>query len=679
MHLRTVTIERDGDIAWVIVNNPPVNATSTAVRAGLLDAVKEVQDCRLAILKCVGRTFIAGGNMSEFDSPPVEPHLPEVVNAIEDSETPFLALLHGNVLGGGFEIAMACRYRFAAPGTKFGLPEVKVGLIAGAGGTQRLPRLLGWDTAIQMACFGKLKTAEELIQTGAIDGIHDDLYAAANIFALSQKREHQQAPVIKVSQRELKPLSADEITAKGELILKAAKGQKAPIHNWQALQWATKPFEKGQPLERALHLKLRKSEESKALRHIFFAQRAVTKPSRIEGVKARIIKKIAIVGGGLMGCGIASACLNGGFEICLIEQNEEAATKASKTVSKLMLGALERGKISQEQFTKRMAGFSVHTSYAAAAESDLAIEAVYEDLNAKQEVFGELEKVVSRDCILATNTSYLDPNLIFTNIINLETCVGIHFFSPAHIMKLVEIVHADQTSDEVLASAFSFTKKIGKISVLSGVCDGFIGNRILTSYRRAAEYLLADGALPFEIDEAMRAFGMAMGPFEAQDLSGLQIAQANRVRQEPNRDASERYVTISDQLCALGRFGQRNGKGWYQYIKGDSKPNRDPDVEALILKYSSDQKIERKSFSISEIQSQLLTAMANEGACIVEEGIAENDAAIDAVKIFGYGFPNWQGGPMYWSTHAGKKTISATLLKLETASPNSWKRATRFQ
>lgn len=677
--LNPVTVELDDDIAWIVINNPPVNATSTAVRAGLLEAVKKVQGRRLAVLKCVGRTFIAGGDMSEFDCPPVEPHLPDVVNAIEDSATPFLALLHGNVLGGGFEIAMACAYRLAAPNTLFGLPEVKVGLIAGAGGTQRLPRLVGWQSAIDMACFGKMKTAQELLEANAIDGIHDNLEAAARNFSSTLSANTSLAKRGKIAQRELTPLDSDALKANCEKITRMAKGQQAPMHNWNALQWATMPYEKGQPLERDLHLKLRQSEESKALRHIFFAQRQVTKPSKIAGVKAKSVKKIAIVGGGLMGCGIASACLNGEFEVCLIEQNEDAAAKASKTVSKLMHGALERGKISQEQYTKRMLGFSAHSSFEAASGSDLAIEAVYENLNAKQDVFEELEKVVAQDCILATNTSYLDPNSVFADIENNTRCVGIHFFSPAHIMKLVEVVYADQTSNDVLSAAFSFTKKLGKIPVLSGVCDGFIGNRILMAYRRAAEYLLADGAMPHEVDAAMRVFGMAMGPFEAQDLSGLQIAQANRRRQDSSRDKAERYVSISDRLCELERFGQRNGKGWYQYEEGNRKPLRDPEVEKIILDYSRTQNIERSSFSPHEIQSQLLAAMVNEGARIVEEGIAENDAAIDVVKVFGYGFSRWRGGPMHWAAHAGKQAISAALLQLETSSPNSWKRAIRFQ
>ena len=669
--LEPMTIEREAGIAWVVINNPPVNATSTAVRAGLLDAVASVQDCRLAILKCAGRTFVAGGDMSEFDSPPVEPHLPDVVNAIENSATPFLALLHGNVLGGGFEIALACAYRFASPGTRFGLPEVNVGLVPGAGGTQRLPRLMGWNAAIQMACLGKMQTAEDLLEVDAIDGIHDNLDAAARTF--------KPTPRPKVSELELAPLTGNELEAAKKNVVKSTKGQQAPFHNFETIQWAAKPFELVQPLERALHLKLRQSDESKALRHIFFAERLVTKPSRIDGIEAMIVKKVAIVGGGLMGSGIASACLNGGFEVCIIEQNEDAAANAKKTVTKLMNGALDRGKISQVQFDERMSAFSAHATYEAASDSDLAIEAVYEDLEAKQNVFIALERVVSGDCILATNTSYLDPNSVFSNVKKLKRCIGIHFFSPAHIMKLVEVVHAAETSNEVLATAFSFTNKLLKTPVLSGVCDGFIGNRILMAYRRAAEYLLADGTLPYEVDAAMRDFGMAMGPFEAQDLSGLQIAEANRRRQDNSRDPAERYVPISDRLCEHGRLGQRSGKGWYRYEEGNRKPLRDAEVETIIFEYSRELQIERKTFAVGEIQSQLLAAMANEGARIVEEGIAENDTVIDAVKVFGYGFPRWQGGPMHWSRHAGKDTMPAALLSLETASPNSWKRASRFR
>ena len=663
-----VQVEIRGKIAFVTIDSPPVNATSTLVRAGLLAAVQSVQGCDLAVLRCAGRTFVAGGDMSEFDAPPVEPHLPDVVNAIEESPTPFLAILHGTVLGGGFEIAMACAFRVAEPGTRFGLPEVNMGLVPGAGGTQRAPRLLGWKMAVEMACLGQLKTVEDLLTCGAIDEI-----SAAPEDIVDQ---FVNRPYRKTSARDMD--TRLDHAAFTEQVQRIAKGRKAPLHNLDALSWASEDFSVAQPRERQLHLELRQSAESKALRHVFFAERSATKPSALTGVAPKSIKTVAIVGGGLMGSGIAAACLNARLSVIVVERDAEAAAKAKDTITGLMQGAVKRGKITQEQCETRCAALVTTETYADASGADLAVEAVFEDLEAKRAVFASLSNVMSSNAILATNTSYIDPNEIFKGIENQERCLGIHFFSPAHIMKLVEVIRADGTSIESLATGFAFAKSLRKTPVLSGVCDGFIGNRILAAYRRAAEYLLVDGALPDEVDAAMRAYGMAMGPFEAQDQSGLQIAFANRRRQDASRDPSERYVTIADQLCALERFGRRSGAGWYSYSDGRT-PEVDSHVTDLIQNYSAEHGIKRRAFSMDEIQTQLLTAMANEGARIVEEGVAENEAAVDVVKTSGYGFPRWQGGPMHWAKSQGAEALRNNLHSMEQASPGSWVRAARFQ
>ena len=663
-----VQVEFRGKIAFVTIDSPPVNATSTSVRAGLLAAVQSVQGCDLAVLRCAGRTFVAGGDMSEFDAPPVEPHLPDVVNAIEDSPTPFLAMLHGSVLGGGFEIAMACAFRVAKPGTRFGLPEVNMGLVPGAGGTQRAPRLLGWQMAVEMACLGHLKTAEDLLACGAIDEISASPEDIVDQFV---NRPFQGTSAGDMDTR----LDRAAFT---QQVQKFAKGRKAPLQNLDALSWASEEFSVAQPRERALHLELRQSAESKALRHVFFAERSATKPRALAGAAPKSIKTVAIVGGGLMGSGIAAACLNARLSVIVVERDAEAAAKAKDTIAGLMQGALNRGKITQEQYESRCRALVTTETYADVSGADLAVEAVFEDLEAKRAVFASLSNVVSPDAILATNTSYIDPNEIFAGIENQERCLGIHFSSPAHIMKLVEVIRTDGTSVESLATGFAFAKSLHKTPVLSGVCDGFIGNRILAAYRRAAEYLLADGALPDEVDAAMRAFGMAMGPFEAQDQSGLQIAFANRRRQDATRDPSERYVTIADQLCSLERFGRRSGAGWYRYSDGRT-PEVDSQVTDLIQNYSAEYGIKRRAFSRDEIQTQLLTAMANEGARIVEDGIAENEAAVDVVKTSGYGFPRWQGGPMHWAESQGADALRNHLHSMEQASPGSWVRAARFQ
>ncbi|MBY5935191.1 enoyl-CoA hydratase/isomerase family protein [Tateyamaria omphalii] len=664
-----VTIEINGNIAWVRIDNPPVNAASTGVRAGLLNAVREVQGCELAVLFCAGKTFIAGGDMSEFDAPPVEPHLPDVVNAVESSETPFLAILHGNVLGGGLEIAMACAFRIARPGTLFGLPEVNVGLVPGAGGTQRAPRLLGWQMAIEMACLGQRKTTDDLKRVGALDLISDDPESAVQRFV--------GIPFEPVSERSISPMAEADWEAYGAQVEKFAKGRQAPIHNLTMLQNAIMPFVKAQPKERALHLELRGSAESKALRHQFFAERVATRPDVISSQKPRLLKRIAIVGGGLMGSGIAAACLNVDIHATIIEREAPAAAAALANVQRLMDGSLKRGKIDAAGLVARMNALHVTESYTDARDADLAIEAVFEDLTAKRDVMCNLAEVMRPDAILATNTSYLNPDEIFAGLSGQERCVGIHFFSPAHIMKLVEIVQAKETKPEVLATAFAFAKTLQKTPVLSGICDGFIGNRILSVYRRAAEYLLADGALPHEVDAAMRDFGMAMGPFEAQDMAGLQIALANRRRQDATRDPAERYVPISDRLCALERFGKRSGSGWYDYSGGTA--HRDPEVDALIADYSAEVGLTRQTFSPQDIRALLLAAMANEGARIVEEGIAESADAVDVVKVAGYGFPRWRGGPMHWAAAQGHVTICAALRQLEAASPGSWTRAVRYR
>ncbi|NOD34516.1 MULTISPECIES: FAD-dependent oxidoreductase [unclassified Ruegeria] len=663
-----VSVELKGDVAWVTVNNPLVNATSTGVRQGLSDAVDAVQGARVAVLCCAGRTFIAGGDMSEFDVPPIEPHLPDVVQKIEDSKVPFVACMHGNVLGGGFEIAMACAWRIAARDTGFGLPEVNVGLIPGAGGTQRLPRLVGMQAAIDMACSGKIMKAEALAEIGGIDLIADDLLDAVSGFVADLPERP-----LPVSQRTVPDFAPDLFETSRLALRKRAKGQPSPLENLSALGWSVEPFAEGQPKERARHLALRQSAESRALRHAFFAERTVSKPALIKGSTARDITRIAVVGGGLMGAGIATAALNGGLSVTLIEQNAEAASAAQQRVESLLNGAVKRGKISEAQLRNRLTSFQAAESYAVAADAELAIEAVFEDLSVKQSVFAELASHMHRDAILATNTSYLDPVDIFEDVENKARCIGLHFFSPAHVMKLLEIVHTPDTSPEVLATGFALGRKLRKVSVLSGICDGFIGNRMLAAYRREADYLLADGALPYQVDQAMRAFGMPMGPYELQDLTGLQIAWANRKRNAETRNPDERYVTIADQLCEMGRLGQRTGKGWYRYEDGNRKPVRDPEVEALIETYSAEQGITRRSFTEQDISSRILAVLANEGALIVQERIAENAESVDMVQIHGYGFPRWRGGPMNYSKEIGIAISRATMLTVANENPGSWR------
>jgi 3-hydroxyacyl-CoA dehydrogenase len=396
------------------------------------------------------------------------------------------------------------------------------------------------------------------------------------------------------------------------------------------------------------------------------------KPRAIDGAAPRALSHVAVVGGGLMGAGIATSCLSAGLRVTLVERSAEEASAAQGRVEGLVAGALKRGKITQARYEAQMTAFEAVDNYAAASGADLAIEAVFEDLAVKQDVFAQLAQHLSQDAILATNTSYLDPREIFAGVPNKARCIGLHFFSPAHVMKLLEVVNTPETAAEVLATGFDLARRLRKVAVLSGICDGFIGNRMLSAYRREAEYLLADGALPHEVDAAMRAFGMPMGPFELQDLTGLQIAWANRKRQAATRDPNERYERIADTLCEMDRLGQRSGKGWYRYTDGNRTPERDPEVEALILDYSAQRGITRRSYSQTEIRDRLLAVYANEGARIVEDGIAEDFAAVDMVKLHGYGFPRWRGGPMHYAAQVGWAGMARVMAEVAGESPGSW-------
>jgi 3-hydroxyacyl-CoA dehydrogenase len=658
---------QDG-IAVICVNNPPVNATSTALRQGLLDAVTtcESMSAKVAILYCKGPTFIAGGDMTEFNSPPTPPDLPDVVQAIEDSVVPWIAAMHGTVLGGGFEIAMGCAYRVAQANTRFALPEVNVGLIPGAGGTQRLPRLIGTKAAIDLTTSGRMIMATDLYDLGGLDMLSTAATAldAAKAFCTSRP----DCPIV-ISQRKCDALSDSSIKDLKTQVTHNSKGQQSPLHCLEATLMATRmPFKLGQPKERALHLALRNSAESRALRHVFFAERAVSKPTILGQSKPHSIAHVAVVGGGLMGAGIALSCLQAGLKVSLLEQDKDTADKGFDRVYSLINGAVKRAKITHENADKLLNNLQFGADYNLATNADIAIEAVFEDLGVKQAVFQRLADVMRPDAILATNTSYIDPVEIMQGISNASRCIGLHFFSPAHIMKLLEIVRLPDTDPAVIATGFVLAKRLRKVAVLSSICDGFIGNRILAAYRREADYLLMDGVKPEDIDAAMRAFGMPMGPYELQDLTGLQIAWANRKRQVTKRPAEERYVKVGDMLCEAGRLGQRSGAGWYRYNENSRTPIPDQYVTDLIKSLDAG----RQSFSQDDIINRILAAIINEGGRIVEEGIAERVIDIDMVMIHGYGFPRWRGGPMHYATETGLERIKADMAQVALQSPKSW-------
>jgi len=644
----STTLSVEGEIAVVTIDNPPVNATSQAVRQALADAVASTEhnpDVKAVVLQCAGSTFVAGADIREFGKPSLEPHLPDVLVQIENATKPWVAAVHGSALGGGLEIAMACHYRIATPQARLGLPEVTLGLIPGAGGTVRLPRLVSAETALDMVASGKPIIAEKALKAGLIDEMSKgDLVEDALAFAARVVTCKRHVPTL---DRPLNmPKDRVQFDLQAATIRKKARGQTSPSMAITAIENAlSMPAADALAAERDAFLKLKSDPQSTALRHIFFAERTTTRIDRIKDVSPRDITHIGIVGGGTMGAGIAAACLLAGLDVTLLERDDAAAGLGQDRVLNILSGSLKRGLVSDENHAQMLSDFRTATDYVALKNAPMVIEAVFEDMAVKKEVFAQLDAAVQSDAILATNTSYLDINEIANAVSVPGRVIGLHFFSPAHIMKLLEIVVPNQVADDVLATSVALTKRLRKIPVLAGVCDGFIGNRIMSAYRRECDYMLEDGALPHEIDAAMRAFGFQMGIYQMQDLAGLEIAWAMRKRRAATRDPDERYVDIPDKLCEMGRFGRKTGCGWHNYE--DGKEARAPEVEALIISEAKRKSITRKSFSADDIMRRILKCMQSEAQLILSEGIASSAADIDVVMVNAYGFPRWIGGPLH--------------------------------
>lgn len=644
----TISIRMSGDIAFVTVDNPPINAINHAVRDGLRGAVATLDadpDVKAVVLACQGRTFIAGADVREFGKPPRAPQLPDIVRAIAASQTPWIAAIHGTALGGGLEIAMACHFRIAKPDAKLGLPEVNIGVVPGAGGTVMLPRLVPALTALEMIATGKPVSAAIAKATGLVDQIAEgELPQAAESYARNTAVGLPRAsvfnrPVTQIDDQPTFDKTADRIETR-------AKGQTSPKEAVRLVRNAlTLPVKDALTEERATFLRLRDSDQARALRHIFFAERSTAKIDRIKNVAPRASDTIGVIGGGTMGAGIAAACLLAGMSVIMIERDTDGAQAGADRLRQIVDGSRKRGLLTDAQHTALLTRFHATADYADLAKADLVIEAVFEDMAVKKEVFARLEADTRPDCILASNTSYLDLNQIARSVVDPSRVIGLHFFSPAHIMKLLEIVVPEAIADDVLATGAALAKKLRKIPVLSGVCDGFIANRIMSAYRRECEYMLEDGALPWEIDAAMTAYGFPMGLYQMQDLAGLDIAWAMRKRKAATRDPNERYVEIADKLCEMGRFGRKTDRGWYLYDDGRTRP--DPEVEELILAESRRKGIARKAFDPDAIMRRILATMQTEGTRILAEGIARSAEDIDVVMVNAYGFPRWKGGPMF--------------------------------
>jgi len=646
---RLVTVKLQADVAIVTIDYPPVNALSHAVRSGLVEAVAQTESdplVKAVVLHCNGRTFIAGADVKEFGQPPVKPLLPDVIKAIEGAGKPWIAAMHANALGGGLEVALACHYRIATHNTKLGLPEVNLGLIPGAGGTVRLPRLIAMENALSLITSGKPVAANAATQSGLIDlSIDDDLLSAAIVFAQEKSRLPTPTPLLSrpVVQPLDKSAAADSITT----LKKKSRGQKSPVVAAEVIiNGAQLSAEQALAEERAAFEKLRDGEQSKALRHLFFAERSASKVPETHGVAARKHDIIGVIGGGTMGAGIAASTLLSGRQVTLIEQSQQLLDKGLQSVQSILDESLKRRLIKPERHKKLLGKLMGCTNYSALSDADLVIEAVFENMSVKQAVFQALEKAARPDTVLATNTSYLDVNDIAKTLQDPSRVVGLHFFSPAHIMKLVEVIRTDSVAPDVLATAMSFAKSLGKTPVPAGVCDGFIGNRIMSAYRLACECMLEDGAQPCEIDSAMKSFGFPMGIFEMQDLAGLDIGWAARKRRAPTREATERYVDIPDLICEQGRYGRKTGSGYYLYSDGKTA-TPDKWVEDLIVSESNRKGIKRTSVSENKIMDTIILAMQSEGRNILAEGIAQSSDAIDVVMVLGYGFPRWRGGPMF--------------------------------
>ncbi len=661
-----VSIERDGDIAIVTVDNPPVNALSQAVRQGLWDAAEALDadaDLRGVVLTCAGRTFIAGADVREFGKPPEPPHLPELINRIERADKPWAAAIHGTALGGGFEVALGCRLRLAAPDSKVGLPEVGLGIVPGAGGTVRLPRLIAVEEAIAPVTGGKPVPAPAARDAGMIDALIDgDLRRGA----VAHLRKALDGPLpAPVSQRAPVTTPDAEFWSEQEKAVgKRARGQKSPLRALGCLRKAVEAdFATALAHERATFLELRDTDQARALRHVFFSERAAPRPPELRDVEPRKVARIGVVGGGTMGAGIAAAALGAGWPVTLVERDEDAAHRAHDAVAALFDAQLRRGRLSDAARDERMQRASFVTGYDALAEADLVIEAVFEDIEVKRAVFTALDAACKPDAVLATNTSYLDPNAIAGATQRPERVLALHFFSPAHVMKLLEIVPAAQTAPEVLATGFAVARRLGKVPVRAGICDGFIGNRILKVMRAQAERLLLAGATPADIDGALRSFGFAMGPFETQDLGGLDIAAFQR--KAARSRGEEVFAPVADRLVAENRLGQKTGGGWYDYAEGDRTARPSGTVQRIIEAEAARAGLPSLDGDGVARAEAVLFAMVDEGARILDEGIAQRAADIDLVMIHGYGFPRWRGGLMHWAETRGLSDIVERLRALQ--------------
>ena len=651
-----IITELKGSILIVSADNPPVNALSQPVRAGLRNAIERAQmdiSVKAVVIRCAGRTFFAGADITEFGKPPLEPSLSEVVDAIEASSKPVVAAIHGTALGGGLEVALACHYRIAEPSARLGLPEVKLGLLPGAGGTQRLPRIVGLEAAIPMIVGGDQISAREALSIGLVDRLsgESDLMEAALAFAGELKRNKG---LPRAAERKVTGDIAT-IEAYAQSNARKLKGLDAPREIFKTLRAAIElPFAEGRIVERTGIEKLMAGPQSKALRHVFFAERAANKIDGLPvGTEPLPVGKIGILGAGTMGSGIAMNFLSAGIPVTLMEREQASLDRGVALIRGNYERTALRGRLTAARVGNAMALLTPTLSYDDLADCDLVIEAVFELMDIKKEVFAKLDNLVKPDAILATNTSYLNVDEIAAATKRPDLVVGLHFFSPANVMRLLEVIRGEKTSPQTLATAMTLAKRIGKIGVVSGVSPGFIGNRMLSARQRQAAALSEGGAHPADIDKVLFGFGFPMGPFQMSDLAGLDIGW------DP-RDTAGR--TVRERLCEAGLRGQKNGRGYYNY-DGERNRTPSPEAERIIREFAAQRGIPQCDIGSEEILERLLYPMINEGAFILEEGIAQRASDIDVVWVNGYGWPAYSGGPMFWADMIGLGTVVAGLEK----------------